>query len=71
MKPSKQYKPNSVYQDGAGTRYTILYKPEIKGYHMVQLNYANDRISNSGCVFTKWIRELKYTGELPEVNYNI
>ena len=70
MQPSKYYKPKSVYQDKAGTRYTIIYKPNIKGYYMYRLNYANDIIPNSGITFHKWIRELKYIGDLPEVNYD-
>jgi hypothetical protein len=59
MKISKYYKPNSIYKDRAGTCYTIIYKPNIRGYHMVRLQSDGEKISNSGCVFTRWIRELQ------------
>lgn len=64
MRLSKHYQPNSIYKDRAGTFYTVVYKPHIKSYHMVQLQPDGDRISNSGCVFSKWIRELKLVGTL-------
>ena len=64
--PSKHYRPNSIYQDRAGTRYTIVYKPRIKGYHMTRLQPNSEPIANSGIVFTRWIRELEYVGPLRE-----
>jgi len=66
MKPSKKFKPNCIYQDKAGTRYTITHKPEIHGYHMVRLQPNGDRICNSGIVFHRWLNELKCCGPLRE-----
>jgi hypothetical protein len=66
MKPSKRFKPNCIYRDKAGTRYTITYKPEIHGYHMVRLQPNDDRICNSGVVFHRWLSELKCCGSLRE-----
>jgi len=66
MRPSKRYKPNYVYRDRAGTRYTITYKPEIRGYHMVRLQPDGSRICNSGVVFHRWLRCLKPCGPLSE-----
>jgi len=70
MGVSKHYKPKSVYIDKVGTRYTIIHKPELKLYRMYRINSYNDIISNSGCDFQRWISELKYVGNLPEVNYD-
>ena len=64
MKPSMQYKPNSIYRDRAGTSYTITYKPEIHGYHMVRLQPDGERICNSGVVFSRWPRNVIYCGPL-------
>ena len=64
MGPSKRYKPNCVYQDRAGTRYTITYKPEIRCYHVARLQPNGDRICNSGVVFHRWPRRLKLHGPL-------
>ncbi len=64
MKPSKYYKPNCIYKDRAGTRYTIDYNQRIKAYHMVQLQRNGERICNSGCVFTRWIKGLQLIGEI-------
>ena len=64
MGPSKYYKPNCIYQDRAGTRYTITYKPSIHGYHMVRLQPDGSRICNSGVVFHRWLRCLKCCGPL-------
>ena len=64
MRPSKNYKPNSIYRDRAGTRYTITYKPEIRAYHMVRLQSSGERMCNSGVVFQRWIRELRLIGSL-------
>jgi len=71
MRPSKHYKPDSIYQDRAGTRYTVIYKPNIKGYHMTRLQLNGDSIANSGVVFHRWIRELEYIGSRQEVNYEV
>jgi hypothetical protein len=71
MKPSKHYKPNSVYKDKAGTIYTIIHKPELKLYRMYRVNSHNDIVSGSGADFSRWIRELQYIGELGEVNYDL
>jgi len=63
MKLSKYYKPNGIYQDKAGTLYTIKYLPKCKIYGMWQLDSRNQTIANSGCTFTRWINELKYVCE--------
>ena len=62
--PSKHYQPNSIYQDHAGTLYTIEYKPRIRAYHMTQLQPDGCPIANSGVVFSRWIKELNYIGSL-------
>jgi len=66
MGPSKRYKPNYIYRNPAGTRYTITFKPEIRGYHMVRLQPDGSRICNSGVVFHRWLRGLKPCGPLSE-----
>ena len=71
MRVSKRYKPKSVYIDKAGTRYTVIHKPELKLYRMYRINSCNDIISNSGCDFERWIPGLKYAGDLTAVNYNL
>lgn len=58
MNPTKHYCPDSVYIDKAGTYYTITYNTALGLYHMVRLQWNKERICNSGCTFTKWIREL-------------
>jgi hypothetical protein len=66
MRLSKHYRPNSIYQDRAGTRYTVLYRPDVKCYCLYRLQPNGDRISNSGVHFSRWDhRELKYIGALP------
>jgi hypothetical protein len=69
MRVSKHYRPKSVYEDKAGTRYTVIHKPDLKLYRMYRINSCNDIISNSGCDFQRWITELTYIGDLPGVNY--
>jgi hypothetical protein len=65
MRLSKHYRPNSVYQDRAGTKYTVLYRPAVKCYCLYRLQPNGDIISGSGVTFSAWDRELKYTGALP------
>jgi len=62
MKPSKHYRPNSIYKDRAGTHYTVIHMPVIRGYYLVQLQPNGDMISNSIVVFNRWIKELKLIG---------
>jgi hypothetical protein len=62
MKESKHYRPNSIYQDRAGTLYTIKYIPKIRAYHLTRLDSTGDTIANATVVFQQWIRELKYIG---------
>jgi len=64
MRPSRHYKPNSIYLDSAGTRYTITYKAKIRCYHMVRLQPDGERICNSGVVFDRWPRGMKLCGLL-------
>ena len=63
-KTSKHYKPDSIYVDSAGTRYTVTYNPAIGVYCMFNLQPDNDIIANSGVCFSRWINDLKYQGFL-------
>lgn len=64
MRPSKHYASNIIWEDKAGTRYTIAYNDKTKCYHMYRLQPNNEIIANSGCTFTRWINELKPVGML-------
>lgn len=66
---SKHFKANSVYADKSGQRYTVYYKPHIRGYHMVRHMANGDTICNSGVVFHRWINEFKYVGPRGSVDY--
>jgi hypothetical protein len=68
--PAEEYQPDSVYQDKAGTRYTIKHLPDLKIYHMIRLQSNGSTISNATVVFEDWIDELELVGTREEVYGN-
>ena len=70
MRISKHFKPDSAYEcKVSGHKYTVDYKPHIRGYSITRLQTNGDRIANSGFVSHKWMRRLKYVGPLLAANY--
>ena len=63
---SKYFAANGIYQDKAGQQYRIFYKPNIRGYYILQLQSNGDIVSNSGFVAHRWPKELKCIRRLEE-----